>query len=330
VVAEADPVPENTRLQPAGDSPRGPAATLLPDSVGVHVTDAAGVAAADVPLTWAALDGGKIQALSTRTDSVGLAWARWTLGPKAGIQRARVQLGNPRTMPPFTITAVALAETPESATLISGNSQQGKVGAELARPVVAALTDRHGNAVSEAVVRVEARDGSVSDTAPSSDAQGRIQVRWTLGSKSGPQTLEIIPAKSPPIRVTAHALPLEAANITPGTLPATAPAGRALPKPVAVVVTDAYGNVIPDAQVVFTTTGGSAAPARIMTDAKGQAATRWTLGPAAGDQVLTATVRGTSAKTTMTVEATRGTSKAAPAAPKAPAPAPRTPAKKTR
>jgi hypothetical protein len=61
---------------------------------------------------------------------------------------------------------------------------------------------------------------------------------------------------------------------------------------------------------VFSATAGSAAPLRVMTDAKGQAATKWMLGAAAADQVLTAAVKGTPAKTTITVKAVKPTATA--------------------
>ena len=52
--------------------------------------------------------------------------------------------------------------------------------------------------------------------------------------------------------MTARAAALGAANIALSTLPDSAPAGRALAKPITATVTDVYGNVVPDALVVFT------------------------------------------------------------------------------
>jgi adhesin/invasin len=107
--------------------------------------------------------------------------------------------------------------------------------------------------------------------------------------------------------VSATARPLEPANVIPGGAPHGAPAGRALAKPVAFTVTDAYGNAIPDVQVVFAATAGSVVPARVMTDARGQAAARWTLGSQPGEQILRATVQGTAVKHSVVVRALRRT-----------------------
>ncbi len=62
-------------------------------------------------------------------------------------------------------------------------------------------------------------------------------------------------------------------------------------------------------QVVFNATGGSPNPSRVMTDAKGQAATHWTLGSAAGDETITAVVKGTGVSASGTVRATKPSKK---------------------
>ena len=77
----------------------------LPDTVMVRVADTIGTALVDVPVAWTALDKGTVEVIHERTDSLGEARAVWTLGPRAGRQRLRVQAGNARTIPPVTLTA---------------------------------------------------------------------------------------------------------------------------------------------------------------------------------------------------------------------------------
>ena len=305
VTAEADPVPANTRVQAAGEAAQGQVGATLAAPVGIRVTDSSGAAAADVPVAWSALDGGSVQALAPRTDSLGQAWARWTLGRRAGSQRVRAQVGNPRTMPPFTVTATALPGSAASAAIVSGADQDAAVGATLRRPIVVRLTDSSGNVVGGAALRAIALSGSVAETLVVADPAGRASFAWTLGRQAGPQWLELRPPGGPPVRVGAKAHPLEPANVVPGGAPRSAAAGRALPRPVAFAVSDAYGNPIPDVLVAFTTTAGTVAPGRVMTDEKGEAATRWTLGSQAGEDTLTATVRGTSVKGFAVVRAVR-------------------------
>ena len=152
-------------------------------------------------------------------------------------------------------------------------------------------------------MRVTAFAGSVADSAPAADAQGRALIHWTLGSKAGTQELEVAIAGHKPIRVTARALALEAANIALAGVPESAPAGHALAKPVTATVTDAYGNTVAGVQLVFSVPSGSATPSRIITDAKGQAVTHWKLGTKPGDQSLVVSVKGKGVNTTATVTA---------------------------
>ena len=87
-------------------------------------------------------------------------------------------------------------------------------------------------------------------------------------------------------------------------------AGRLLPRPIAIAVTDAYGNAIPDAPTVIAVSAGTVSPTRVMTDQHGQATTRWILGSKPGEQTINVSVRGTTVKTTFTVRATTGATRA--------------------
>jgi len=62
---------------------------------------------------------------------------------------------------------------------------------------------------------------------------------------------------------------------------------------------------VPEAPVTFSVSSGAIAPARVVTDSSGRAATKWTLGATPGDQMLTVRVRGTSVKTGAMVHATK-------------------------
>ena len=302
VSAEADPVARNTRIELVHEIAPAAAGARRPDTTRIRVTDSTGAAVDNVPVAWTALDGGSVEPLMTRTNIGGEAWARWTFGPRAGKQHVRVQVGNPRTMPAFTISAVAGADSAAQLSLVSGDGQKGRVGAVLEKSVVVRVTDRSGNPVPGAAVFVTATSGAVADSAPVADSAGRVRIRWTLGRTAGAQQLAIT-LRGSTVKVTARAAPLGASNIALSALPDSAPAGRALSAPVVATVTDVYGNIVPEALVVFTPGAGAASPARVMSDAKGTASTRWTLGRSAGDQALTATVRGTAVKATVFVRA---------------------------
>jgi adhesin/invasin len=254
----------------------------------------------NLPVSWQALDGGTLVPEANRTDSLGEARATWTLGPRAGAQRARVQVGNPRTMPPFVVTANATAGEPRTARVASGDGQRGPAGQTLAKEIVVVAQDSLGNPVRGVMVKARPADGSVSDSLVPTDSTGRAGFRWILGRKAGPQRLELLPGGVDAVlAVSARATPLAAANLEFQTPPATATAGRATA--ITVLVTDAYGNPVADAPVTFSAAAGALSASRVMTDDRGRATTRWTPAAAVGERVLTAAVRGTTIRTTHTV-----------------------------
>src|SRR5688572_8807141 len=86
IVAEADPIAANTRVAAVVEEFRGRAGEALPDSVAVRLTDSTGRALVDVPVRWTTVDGGAVEAIAARTDSMGIARAKWTLSRKTGTQ----------------------------------------------------------------------------------------------------------------------------------------------------------------------------------------------------------------------------------------------------
>jgi hypothetical protein len=58
------------------------------------------------------------------------------------------------------------------------------------------------------------------------------------------------------------------------------------------LVTDVYGNPVPEARVSFSVKSGTVTPTRAVSDAKGRAALTWKLGSKVGEQTLTGLVRG--------------------------------------
>src|SRR6187551_1980453 len=82
----------------------------------------------------------------------------------------------------------------------------------------------------------------------------------------------------------------------------TGPAGEALPQPVEVRVFSSDEQPLRGARVTFSTTnGGQVAPATATSDENGIASTRWTLGPIAGANLLTADAGN---GVTLTIDAT--------------------------
>jgi len=186
-LAEADPVPANTRISALADNLDGRVDEALPHRVGVLVTDTTGAALPDIPVAWSALDGGTIEGVESRTDSVGEAHARWTLGSKAGPQRARLQLGDVRQIPALILHANARPAAVAQLAFVSP-PKSGTAGRALGTLQILA-TDTHKNPVPDQALVINSKQGSVAETRVVTDAHGLAKVTWTLGTTAGEQTL---------------------------------------------------------------------------------------------------------------------------------------------
>jgi hypothetical protein len=127
-------------------------------------------------------------------------------------------------------------------------------------------------------------------------------VGWTLGKTAGLQRLVVrLRGDTAETEVTAVARPGKAAKIVFVNPPESGSAGRPLPKPVLVQVTDAYGNPLGGQTVTFKAASGGVTPSRGLTDADGRTSVRWTLGPKSKRPELAAAVAGTKVTRTLTL-----------------------------
>jgi len=297
IQAEADPIAANTRVAALADHLSGHAGDQLPDSVAIRVTDSAGRVLPDVPVRWTAVDGGSVQAEDPRTDSLGVATAKWTLAKKTGLQRLRAQVGiaSGLGIPPVTISASALAGAASAIVVASGDAQHAAAGAELPKSVVLKVLDENGSAIIGAAVTLAPSGGIVADSALATDSLGYARTRWTMGHSAGDYTLAVhVEGVKKLVKVSARATPAAAANLAFDDAPREKRSRESTrQKKLFAVVTDVYGNPVPDARVNFKVKSGTVTPARVVSDAKGRAALTWKLGSAAGEQTLTGAVRGT-------------------------------------
>ena len=297
IQAEADPVAANTRVAALTDSLSGHAGQELADTVSIRVTDSAGRVLGDIPVRWSVLDGGSIQATDSRTDSLGVARARWTLSKKTGLQRARAQVGAAPGLgiPPVTIAAAALAGSPAKIVVSGGDGQRASAGAELPKALVFKVVDENGSGVSGALLALAPSGGTLVDSALTTDSLGYARTRWTMGHSAGEYTLAAhVDGVKQLVKLVARAVPAAAANLAFDDVPSERHQREpAKAKRLIAIVTDVYGNPVPDARVNFSVKSGTVTPARTVSDAKGRASLTWKLGTKAGEQVLTGTVRGT-------------------------------------
>ncbi|HEY5939181.1 MAG TPA: Ig-like domain-containing protein [Gemmatimonadales bacterium] len=320
VTAEAEPVGANTRLAQVNENLEGPAGGPLTDPVVVRVTDSSGVALADVPVAWSADDDGSIVASESRTDSLGEARSRWTLGPKSGVQRAYVQVGSPRAVPRFVVRAAAQAGRAATVAVVAVTKREGSVSKVLRPLVELRVLDRARNPVPGVPISLMPAHGSVDDSVLTTDSTGRVLVSWTLGRTAGLHRMSArVEGIERPVEISARARPAAPANLA-FVEPKAGTANRAV-QSLDVDLTDAYGNPVADQPVVFSTRFGNVSPARVMTDARGRAHTRWTPGSKVGERTLLAAVKGTEARATFVLKAPEPATPARKAAPTKEAPA---------
>ncbi len=320
VTAEAEPVGANTRLAQVNENLEGPAGGSLADPVVVRVTDSSGVTLADLPVAWSADDDGSIVASESRTDSLGEARSRWTLGPKSGVQRAYVQVGSPRAVPRFVVRATAQAGRAATVAVVAVTKREGSVSKVLKPPVELRVLDRAKNPVPGVPISLLPAHGSVDDSILTTDSTGRVLVSWTLGRTAGLHRMSArVEGIERAVEISARARPAAPANLA-FVEPKAGTANRAV-QSLDVDLTDAYGNPVADQPVVFGTRFGSVSPARVMTDARGRAHTRWTPGSKVGERTLLAAVKGTEARATFVLKAPEPATPAKKAAPTKEAPA---------
>jgi len=300
ITADAEPLAAETRIIALDTGQQADIGAKLPRPVAIRVTDTTGRPLSDLPVSWVALEGGALMPLAARTDSLGEARVEWTLSNRAGVQRLRAQIGVTRAVPPVVIKATAKAGGPASAWVVGGNTQTGKVGAPLGKKVAIKVLDRAGNAVPNAVVYFAPVQGSVIDSAVMADTTGIARAVWTLDRAPGPHSMSVrVEGVARPLIVTAIARPGAAAAIELTPKQAVGTPGKPLADGVEALVTDEFGNVLKGATVTFKASEGTLSPARVVTDEKGRARTRWTLGRGRVEQSLIARVLGSGASASL-------------------------------
>jgi hypothetical protein len=300
ITAEADPQPANTRAVAVIEHPSGAAALPLADPVQLRVTDSSGRALPDVPVSWHALDG-TVEPLAPRTDSAGIARARWTLGPAAGAQRLRAQVGaahGSTGIPPVTISATALAGAAARMIVVSGDRQRGTVGTPLRRPVVVRVLDAAGNGVADATLVVVVAAGALPDSIVRTDANGSASLHWTLGRSAGSHALGVhLDGLKSSLHVVALAQPGAPANLAFDEVHGSP--GATSKRRLVATVTDLYGNPVPNVRLGLMAKGGRVSPSRAVSDGRGTVPLTWTPGSGA---TLSGAVAGTDVRETYTLD----------------------------
>lgn len=283
----------------AGDGQTAVAGQPVVVAPSVSVQDAFGNLAVGSMVSFTVTSGGgAISGSPATVDASGIASVgSWTLGPLVGANTLiATAIGAADTV---TFTASSVAGAAAQLGPASGDAQSDTVGATLATPYAVLVTDANGNPVGGVTVSWTVTSGGGSIGALStSDASGIATATHTLGPTAGPQTVEAAVAglTGSPVGFSSTAT-----AGAPSTLSVaagdgqSAPVGSNVPVAPAVLVSDASGNPVAAASVAFNVVsgGGSATGSPAVSDALGVATVgAWTLGQAAGPNVLRAVIAG--------------------------------------
>ena len=176
----------------SGDGQEGLAGVALAAPFVVSVLDEDDEAIAGVGVTFSVTAGEGILSSTTATaDANGQATTTLTLTLGSDAETTTVEATVEGLEPvTFTVTAVGQA-TPDSLAKVSGDGQEGTVGAVLAEPFVVSVLDEDGAAIAGVGVTfsVTAGGGILSATTATTDANGQAVTRLTLGSDAGTNTV---------------------------------------------------------------------------------------------------------------------------------------------
>jgi hypothetical protein len=287
----------------AGSPQSGRVGDQLAAPLVVKVTDTQDrpVAGATVNFTFDdAASGGSAQPASGTTNGDGEASSIIRLGPRVGPMSGHATVPVPEGTVPVTVpfTLTALSADAFGIAAVSGEGQNGQVGATLPQPLVVQVSDNFGNPIPNVTVDWNVTGGgSVNPSSPQTDVNGRVSAERTLGNTAGEWTTVATATGLAGSPVT-FIHQVSAGNASRVEIVSgngqNAQAGTQLSDDLVVRVLDADDNPISQRAVewVIGEGGGTANPARSNTDGQGYARTSWTLGPAPGRNTLNAVVSG--------------------------------------
>jgi hypothetical protein len=208
-----------------------------------------------------------------------------------------------------TAQTITVFATPAAVEAIDGASQHADAGTLLPKQLVLRVLSKKGRPVPGATVRFRAADGmgSAEPAMATSDDEGRVRTRWTLGDLAGVQRLlvsvdgadssTVIAAEADPVASNTKLVAIQ--ERVSGTV------GSEVSDPVGLRVTDGMGRLVSGVSVTWTAIdGGSGEGLTDRTDSTGEARARWMLGRRAGRQRIRAQVGSGRSIPPLTISAT--------------------------
>ena len=181
-------------------------------------------------------------------------------GPVDATGTKGVKSASPETLQPAAPRVANLLS-------ISGNAQRAKAGSLLS-PLVVQINDQYGKPMSEVPVTFSASGGRLFETSTTTDADGRAQTRFILGSTPDTYRITARAIGTPFLQTfTAEATPRVLSHLEiQGQALRSVFVGRWLVKPLQVKVLDTDNDPVVGTQVTFSVISGSTDTARRLTE----------------------------------------------------------------
>jgi plastocyanin len=278
-------------IKTAGDAQVGPAGSALTTPLEVTVKDAQGNPVSGVNVAFAAATGGgSVVPTSATTGADGKASTVRTLGSGAGNQTTTATVTG---IAPASFASIATINGAVTIAASGSTARVDTVNAAVVPDLAVLVKNESGVAVSGIIVHwTVSGGGHLSQTDDTTDGNGLSTVSWTFDSIADAQTAlaTVTGLVGSPVAFAGTASAGTAAKIASnsGDFQA-APVGGALP--VAVLVSDGFGNGKSGVSVSWAAVGGgSVASPSTVTNAQGIATVSRNLGALAGAYGTTATV----------------------------------------
>ncbi|MGH9888314.1 MAG: Ig-like domain-containing protein, partial [bacterium] len=240
------------------DTLRGAVGAQVSLPLAVIVKNKAGEALDTVLVTYTVESGnGTLSGPTARTNATGQASVTWTLGSSVGLQTVTATIG---ALTPVTFRAVATVGTPATMTKVTGDNQTVTINTNVPVAPSVKIVDRFGNPISGTLVSfaVGSGGGSVNGGAVNTDANGVATVTsWRLGGTIGANTLVVTGGGlTATFTATASVGAPATLVLTPATI---GELSLGQTQQLTARVSDAAGNVIPNATVTYATTNAAVA-----------------------------------------------------------------------
>jgi hypothetical protein len=183
--------------------------------------------------------------------------------------------------------------TPSTLIVVQGTNQAVQGGKELPNAIVLRVLTGDGKPVEKVSIgfTVATGGGSVTPGSVLTDANGEARTKWVLGPAAPEQTLKAEVAGIDPVTISASAIVPTDIIIAQGNNQ-TGRVSTALGTAIVVRVVGLNNTPIIGAPVAFQITAGAGVitPQSALTNSFGEVSVKWTLGPSAGSNTLTASV----------------------------------------